>query len=163
MKTLLSTILTGIIFAGCAKPQIINEKEIRVRYVNLRLVFEFMANNDLDAKKLDLEKKETLSIIEKLEKESGSTTDETRRKILPQDIERYKAAIKKITTNQEYHKQKILSEINRVIGTVASRMQVDFVLNTGDTLIYFNKNFDITEDVLRELVTQKKRNAPVSR
>lgn len=163
MKILLTTILTGIVFIGCAKTQVINEKEIRMRYVNLRLVFEYAANNDLDAKKLDFEKKETLSIIEKLEKESVSTADETRRKILVQDIERYKAGMKKINTDQEYHKQKILGEINRVIGTVASRMQVDFVFNTGDALIYFNKDFDITEDVLRELIAQKKRNAPVSR
>jgi len=47
--------------------------------------------------------------------------------------------------------------------TVASRQQIDYIIGAGDTLVYYRREFDLTEDVIREIVSQRKRNAPVSR
>ncbi len=42
-------------------------------------------------------------------------------------------------------------------------MNVDFICNVGDDLLYAKKEFDVTEDVLREIMRLDERNSPEAR
>jgi len=42
-------------------------------------------------------------------------------------------------------------------------MRIDFVYNMGEGLVYSRREYDITEDILKELGSVRKRNAPPSR
>jgi len=47
-------------------------------------------------------------------------------------------------------KNRIYGKIKTAISNVARRHDADFVLNTGDAVLYSRSTYDITDDVIRE-------------
>ncbi len=47
-------------------------------------------------------------------------------------------------------KRKIYSRIKTAISNVAARQNADFVLNTGDAVLYSRNSYDMTDDVIKE-------------
>lgn len=47
-------------------------------------------------------------------------------------------------------KSRIYGKIKTAISNVARRQNADFILNTGDAVLYSRSSYDITDDVIRE-------------
>ena len=71
--------------------------------------------------------------------------------------------LSRLETEERKIKSKILAHINTAVKRIAQRMDADYVLNIGDEVVYAKKKFDITDDVLREIVRLDDRKSPVSR
>jgi len=63
----------------------------------------------------------------------------------------------------KYYKAKILSQIDRAVKNVAKTIKADFIYNLGDELIYAKKEYDVTEDIIREIVRLEERRSPEAR
>ena len=65
----LCAVACAIALVSCAaKPQV-SEREVRMRYVNLNLIFEYMVRSDPDAQKVRRQKEDLLGSAKKLEAE----------------------------------------------------------------------------------------------
>jgi Skp family chaperone for outer membrane proteins len=149
--------------AGCGKVYEVKERELRIRYVNLSIVFEFLINRDPEARNLKSQKNELLVKIKDTEGELQKEGGGEKRIDLKNNLEGFRSELKKIKEKENYFKRKFLNEIDKAISILSKDMHIDFVLNMGDALIFSQKEYDITEDVIREIIKLKKRRDPVSR
>jgi Skp family chaperone for outer membrane proteins len=65
-----------------------------------------------------------------------------------------------ILEEEESFRAGILRRINQAVTEIASDTGIDFVLNIGDEVIYARGKYDITEDVIREMLKTEKRSDP---
>ncbi len=159
---ILLSLIMLFLLAGCGKAYEVRERELRIRYVNLSIVFEFMINRDPEARNLKSRKNELLIKIKDTERELQKEGGEKRINI-KNNLEALRSELRKIKEKENYFKRKFLSEIDKAISILSKDMHIDFVLNMGDALIFSQKEYDITEDVIREILKLKKRRDPVSR
>lgn len=54
------------------------------------------------------------------------------------------------TTQGDAVKNRIYGRIKTAISNVARRHNADFILNTGDAVLYSRTSYDVTDDVIRE-------------
>jgi hypothetical protein len=152
-----------ILFIGCETAYKINERNIRVRYVNIAIIYEYIVNNDPDALTARRQKEIIIKSIADLEKNLLQGQIEIPRDVIKSDIERNRENLQKINIMENRVKSKYLNEINNSITVLANRMGVDYVFNIGDELVFSKKEYDITDDVIKEIMKLRKRNAPPSR
>lgn len=147
-RNVVTVLLFFCITTACSsiKDKKYENKGYQIRYVNLQTIFEFTAAYDPEAMK-------TKIAMEKLYKKMKSSDK----------IKDTKTKLKRLQREENYQKTKLYKLINNAVKIVADRHGLDFILNSGDELIYGKKKYDITEEVIREIVKLKKRNAPVSR
>jgi Skp family chaperone for outer membrane proteins len=60
------------------------------------------------------------------------------------------SSVKSETKQDEGSKNRIYSKIKTAVSNVARRHDADFILNTGDAVLYSRSSYDITDDVIRE-------------
>lgn len=149
--------------AGCGKVYEVRERELRIRYVNLGIIFEFMINRDPEAKNLKRQMNELFVKIKDAEEKLQGESDGEKRINLKKNLDVSRSELRKIKEKEDYFKRKFLNRIDKAISTLSKDMHLDFVLNMGDALIFSQKEYDITEDVIREIIKLEKRRDPVSR
>ena len=54
------------------------------------------------------------------------------------------------TKQDDAAKSRLYGKIKTAISNVARRHDADFILNTGDAVLYSRSSYDITDDVIRE-------------
>jgi Skp family chaperone for outer membrane proteins len=137
------------------------ENSLVIRYVHIEGIYNFMVNRDRDSLEIRKKSDELIHIIQEIEKgleiQGGDHVkflDEYRLK---------KKELDKLRIKGKEQKTKLLSIIDRAVKNVAKITKTDYVLNIGDDLIYAKREYDITEDVIRELTQLEKRQSPASR
>lgn len=161
MKSFCAVLLAAVL-SSCGTFQPSVEREARIRSVNMGLLFEYAVAADPDARGVRAAKKEALSAVRSLQ-ERMSSSDRAERETAERELKGRNAELAKLNAAEEQHRQRILGEIQRAMSAVASRQGIDFILGAGEGAVYAGKEYDITEEVLRELVSLRRRNAPVSR
>ncbi len=132
-----------------------------IRYMNLKAVYDFVLNRDPDALKDSDRHGELLKEIRALE--TAILKEEGDREELNREYDKKMKRLLVLDGRVERHKRKILLQINRAVTIVSKNLDIDYVLNFGEDTIYAKKEFDITEDVIREILKIEKRTEPVSR
>jgi Skp family chaperone for outer membrane proteins len=155
-------VLLALMMGACSTGRQPAQPEPRTRCANIVLILEFMVRSDPDASALRAKIEEERSLFARLEKENA-TAKEGDRAGLAARVEDARSRVAELAADEEAQKKRLLSELNRALSAVASRLQVEYVMAAGDTLVYYRKELDITEDVIREIISQRKRNAPVAR
>ena len=133
-----------------------------IRYVNLNILFEFLAGKDANTKKKQIRKKSLIKSADKI-RELLLLADEDNQGELLVRQDDVKRKIEEIKSEEEHRKEKILNFIDRTLRSIAVKRNIDFILNMGEGAVFAKKEYDITGDVLREIMNHRKRNAPVSR
>ncbi|HPQ53005.1 MAG TPA: OmpH family outer membrane protein [Spirochaetota bacterium] len=151
------------IVSGCATEDRIAERNVRIRYINLSILFDYMVSTDAEARQVRKQRKEILSALDTIERSLMTEPDMQKRKSLAVKRKDYGEQMRALRVREEYYKRKFLLNMNRAIDEVAVRMRIDYVFNIGEGLVYSRKDFDVTEQVLQELRKVKKRNEPQSR
>ena len=149
--------------AGCGKVYEVRERELRIRYVNVGIVFEFMINRNPEAKNLKRRMNELFVKIKDAEEKLRGESDGERSIGVKKNLDVFRSELRKIKEKEDYFKRKFLNRIDKAISILSKDMHLDFVLNMGDALIFSQKEYDITEDVIREIIKLEKRGDPVSR
>ncbi|MBN1532190.1 MAG: OmpH family outer membrane protein [Spirochaetes bacterium] len=132
-----------------------------IRYVNLKFIYDYFINQSNDARELAQRKAAAIEAIRKIEmqmKEPNANMPE-----LMLNHQRQKYTYQVLEKQEEEHKQRISQRIQRALGDLAEDMGADYILNIGDEVIYAKKRYDVTEQVIREVVDLGKRSEPVSR
>ena len=132
-----------------------------IRYINLKAVYDFLLNRTRDALEVKKNYDATASRLREIEVERGEESRDT--DALEDEFLRLKVEHDALKKAMKGHKVKLLSRIDRAVRNVAKKMQVDFIHNIGDELIYAKKEYDVSEEIIRELVRIEDRSAPESR
>ena len=135
---------------------------IKIRYLNVAVIFDYMINRDPDAVIIKKQKEDLLKSIDEMNKKN-KISDEGEKQGLLEELEVKQGYLLKLKSDEDYYKGKILNEINSAIESIAGRDDIDFVFNIGEGAVFARKEYDITERVLQEIENRAKRNAPVSR
>jgi Skp family chaperone for outer membrane proteins len=137
------------------------QKKTVIRYVNLNSLYTALSKMEPGYESIAQKRRQILDEIENLQEKilsekSSSKTDLDQLKQKRKDLERLDSSIRSM-------KSRIYSRVNSALKQISRNGNIDFILNLGDGLVYAGKKYDITEDVMREIIRQKKRSAPVSR
>ncbi len=148
---------------SCSTPnrqKLPSDAEIQsIRYINIQAVFEFLSGRDTAALKLKIDKEEAIKNLQSYEEKLLSDSSSSKQKLASE----YKAAKKKLAEFEKEEsnlKIKFLKQINTAVKILAKDMNADFILNLGDEVVFAKKKYDITEDVLREIIKLEKRSDP---
>jgi Skp family chaperone for outer membrane proteins len=132
-----------------------------IRYMNLKAVYNFILNRNRDA--LDVRKKVDEKLARLKEIERALEEPATDHVALLDENRQLTAELSSLKSRSKYYKAKILSQIDRAVKNVASTLKADFIYNIGDELIYAKKEYDVTEEIIREIVRLNERKSPESR
>jgi len=132
-----------------------------IRYMNLKAVYNFVLNKDRDA--LDVKKKLDVKIARMKESERDLDDPASDHVALLDEYRKISTEIQDLKGRSKYYKGRILNRIDRALKNLAKSMNVDFIYNIGDELLYSKKEFDVTEDVLREILRLDERKTPEAR
>ncbi|MDY6933855.1 MAG: OmpH family outer membrane protein [Spirochaetota bacterium] len=147
------TTIENVQYEGCSK----------IRCVNINIIFDYMVNNNPEAKALRDRINQYHESINELNIDLDKIKNEEKKKLIIDKREKINLQLNKIKGDEDYYKGIILNEIDRAIINIAKKRRIDFIINIGEGAIFSKKEYDLTEDVIREIVRFKKRNAPVSR
>jgi Skp family chaperone for outer membrane proteins len=136
---------------------------IKIRYININLIFEYISSNDLEAKDLKKHREDLLQKIDGISGQLDNTKDEKNKSELIEKQKQYKLESAKVKIDEELYKNKIYNRIDRALENIAKKSDIDFVFNIGEGAVYAKKEYDITEELLREIIKQKERSAPAVR
>lgn len=123
-----------------------------IRYVSMNAVFDYVYNNSNEAQEL---KRKSDTLVKKIDEMENSSE-----KISRPELVFYKSELAKIRDQEKKLKSEFYLRIKNAINAIATRYNADFVLNSGDGVIYSRSEFDITSDVLREIKNQESRRSP---
>jgi len=145
--------IIALIATSCSARNNNTSNDYVIRYLNLNSVYGYLyssSNEALDNKrKIDALNKK----IDEIEKaESGGSASE---------INYYKAEIVKAREAEKKLKSEFYSRIKTAVNNVAVKHNADFILSSGDGVIYSRPVYDITMEVIKELKSLEGRTSPV--
>lgn len=135
----------------------------KIRYVNIDIVFDYLLKNNNKALDIKKRKELTLSDIERNDSLLSLAADTNEKDELLKSRKQYYADLDEIIKDEEHYKNIFLNQIDNALKVIAKKSDVDFVLNIGEGVVYSRKEYDITEELLREVIKQKQKSAPVTR
>ncbi len=135
----------------------------RMGYVYLPALMEYLSKGDSAAKELEIQKSSLKASIENIKTKLERGDAGIPEAVLRADLKKYENQVKSLSAQEEKLKAGYYRTIDSAIGVVARRLNVDFVFNRGEELLYADKEYDITEKVIHELWSRKNRTAPHSR
>lgn len=134
---------------------------IVVKYMNLNSIYASVLKRNNQAMQVMESKDIIVKSITELE-EQLLITDKDREKIIKK-LKNNREKLLEYEKEEAYLKAKILDQINSAVKKVSKRLDADYVLNIGDEVVYAKKKYDITEEIIREIIKLEKRRAPASR
>ncbi len=158
-----ATLAIAAALYACKSGDRVDARALRIRYCSLSLALEYLVSGDPEARALRDRKRQVVSASSDIEKKLLTEKDIKARESIVAQIREYRDQAARLAADENRFREKFYTEINRAIESVASRMRIDFVYNIGEGLVYSRREYDITEDIIRELGSARKRNAPPSR
>jgi len=132
-----------------------------IRYMNLKAVYTFVLNRNRDATEVKKQAEKKIARMKELDRaldEPG--TDHV---ALLDEYRQVRSEVEALRTKSRDYKAKLLNQINRAVKNVSAKIKADMILNIGDELIYAKKEYDVTEDIMREIIRLDERQTPESR
>lgn len=155
-----------IAFAGCAsadRSPAAPAAHAHIGYLHLSLVVDYLAKGDDEAREMAARKRALRETIDASDKKLSGEPDIRRREQLVATMGAARGELEQLANREKTVRGRYYAEIQRAVERVAGRRRIDFVLNMGEGLVYSRREFDVTEDVLREIQSTRRRSAPLSR
>jgi len=146
------TLLIFMVLLLCCSSLEKEQDTIAIRYVQLPLLYNYMIQTSPDVSQLQQQYKEIQSKL-------GTMSEVV-------DSDERKNCIEKLNSiNKEMEKQKkiFLADIQQAVAITAKRKGYTIILGGGDTVVYAKDGYDITNEVLKELVATRLQKSPVTR
>ena len=124
-----------------------------IRYINLNSIYEYIYNNSNEAQVI---KRKRDSLIKKIGEMETSETS-----VSKTELNHYRNELIKIREQEKTFKNESFVKIKAAIDNVAAKHNADFILNSGDGVVYSKPVYDLTYDVIKELKSLNKRTSPV--
>ncbi len=152
-----------VAFAGCASADRSPAAPANIGYLHLSLVVDYLAKGDDEAREMAARKRALRETIDASDKKLSGEPDIRRREQLVATMGAARGELEQLANREKTVRGRYYAEIQRAVERVAGRRRIDFVLNMGEGLVYSRREFDVTEDVLREIQSTRRRSAPLSR
>lgn len=155
MRLVLPLYLMVLAAAACSSP-VINDGSgdtYIIRYVNMNALYDYELTRSNEAASLKVRRDDILRKIKGVE--SGGSGDRGR------ELEYYRSELVKLEESEKKLKASIYQKIKKAVESVAGRHEVDFILGTGEGVIYSRPVFDLTSEVIDELDKMNKNSSPV--
>ncbi len=146
------TLLIFMVLLLCCSSLKKEQDTIAIRYVQLPLLYNYMIQTSPDVSQLQQHYKEIQSKL-------GTMSEVV-------DSDERKNCMEKLNSiNKEMEKQKkiFLADIQQAVAIIAKRKGYTIILGGGDTVVYAKDGYDITNEVLKELVATRLQKSPVTR
>jgi len=142
-----------IALASCSAGDLISSNRHVIKYINLNAVYEYVYNNSNEAQDL---KRKIDSLNKRIydaenAKESGSKSE----------LNYYREEMIKLKEQEKQLKSGFYSRIKSAVDSVAEQHNADFVFNLSDGLLYSKSEYDITNEIIKELKSIDERTSPV--
>lgn len=159
------SIFISVFLIGCSivNPREKDDAALKIRSINISVIIEYMINSEPVTKALRDRKNHLLKSISEIDNKLVDLIDENKRESIRVVQERYRTELHKINNKGNDFKSRILKEIDRALRKLSNERNIDFILNIGEGAVFSASEYDITEEVIREIVRLRKRNSPVSR
>jgi len=138
---------------SCTAGKNINSGDYVIRYINLNSIYDYLYNNSSEARDV---KRKTDSLNEKIEELENSETAGPKTELI-----RCKSEIVKMKEQEKKLKSEFYSRIKTAVNNVAAKNSTDFILNSGEGVLYSRPAYDLTNEVLKELKSINERTSPV--
>jgi Skp family chaperone for outer membrane proteins len=132
-----------------------------IRYINLKAVYGFAMNRSRDA--LDVRKKLDQKLARMREIERALDDQTTDHVALLEEYRAVKKDLDALKSRSRYFKSRLLTQIERAVKNVAAEAKADFIYNIGEELLYAKREYDVSEDVIREIIRLEERKSPEAR
>ena len=148
----LSILLISI--TSCSMVDSFNSPDVYViRYINLNAIYEYVYNNSNEAQ--DLKRK-----IDSLNKRINDAEDS---KSSGSELNYYREEMIKLKEQERQIKAGFYSRIKSAVDIVADKHNADFIFNLSDGLLYSKSEYDITDEIIKELKSIGERTSPVNK
>jgi len=157
MRRILPLLLCPVISLSCAVAPVNDNGGYVIRYVNMQVIYGHEISLSNEAVQLRSKREALLKKIRDREAalygKTGEKPDE--------EILHYRGELAKIEEQQEKLKSQIYTRIKKAVEAVAAKYEVDFLLGTGEGVVYSRPLYDLTPEVLTELDRMRKNSSPV--
>lgn len=155
MRLVLPLYLMVLAAAACSAPVITDSGSdgYIIRYININVIYDYELSKSNEAVSLKAKREEILKKIRS--GESVSRGDDNR------ELDYYRSELVKLDESEKKLKAVIYSKIKKAVESVAERHEVDFMLGTGEGVVYSRPVFDLTSEVIAELEKMGKNSSPV--
>ena len=155
MRLLLPLYMMFLAAGACSAPVITDggSDSYIIRYINMNAVYDYEIARSNDAVSLKAKREDILKKIRSRESVSREEDD--------RELVYYRAELVKLEESEKKLKAAIYAKIKKAVESVAERHEVDFMLGTGEGVVYSRPVFDLTSEVIAELEKMSKNSSPV--
>jgi Skp family chaperone for outer membrane proteins len=121
----------------------------------LNSVYDYVYSNSNEA--LDVQRKLD-SLNKKISDIENQETGGSRSELLY-----YKSEVVKLKDQEKKLKTDFYARIHTALKNTASKHNVDFILNSGDGVVYSRPVYDLTNEVIKEVKSLEKRTSPAGK
>jgi Skp family chaperone for outer membrane proteins len=155
MKRIAGIFLFCLIIFSCASVKSKDSADYVIRYINLNSVYDYVYSNSNEA--LDVQRKLD-SLNKKISDIENQETGGSRSELLY-----YKSEVVKLKDQEKKLKTDFYARIHTALKNTASKHNVDFILNSGDGVVYSRPVYDLTNEVIKEVKSLEKRTSPAGK
>jgi Skp family chaperone for outer membrane proteins len=124
-----------------------------IRYINLNSVYEYVWKDSSEVREL----KRKLDLLEKkISDMENSESGGPRAELISSRTE-----LAALREQEKKVKAELYLKIKKAVMNIAARHKADFILNTGDGVVYSKPAYDLTGEVIEELKSFNERTSPV--
>ncbi len=152
MKRIAGIFLFCLIISSCASVKSKDSADYVIRYINLNSVYDYVYSNSNEA--LDIQRKLD-SLNKKISDIENQETGGSRSELLY-----YKGEVVKLRDQEKKLKTDFYARIYTALKNTASKHNVDFILNSGDGVVYSRPVYDLTNEVIKEVKSLENRTSP---
>lgn len=152
MKRIAGIFLFCLIILSCGSARSKDSADYVIRYINLNSVYDYVYSNSNEA--LDIQRKLD-SLNKKISDIENQETGGSRSELLY-----YKGEVVKLIDQEKKLKTDFYARIHTALKNTASKHNVDFILNSGDGVVYSRPVYDLTNEVIKEVKSLENRTSP---
>ncbi|PKL16979.1 MAG: hypothetical protein CVV49_13485 [Spirochaetae bacterium HGW-Spirochaetae-5] len=152
MKRIGGIFLFCLIIFSCGSVKTKDSADYVIRYINLNSVYDYVYSNSNEA--LDIQRKLD-SLNKKISDIENQETGGSRSELLY-----YKGEVVKLKDQEKKLKTDFYARIHTALKNTASKHNADFILNSGDGVVYSRPVYDLTNEVIKEVKSLEYRTSP---
>jgi peptidoglycan hydrolase CwlO-like protein len=149
----ISVLILSFTILSCSGINKKTSNDYVIRYINMNLVYEYAYNNSNEAQDL---KRKIDSLGRKIEDAEFSEVS-----VSKSEIRYYKSEIARLREQEKKMKSEFYAGIKAAVNNIAAKYNTDFILNSGDGVVYSRPAYDLTYEVIKELKSLNERTSPV--
>ena len=146
-------LMFSLTFISCSARNENLSRDYVIRYINLNSVYEYAYNNSNEAQVI---KRKTDALNKKIDEIENSEAKESKT-----ELDYYRSEINKLKEQETKLKSEFYSGIKTAVNNIAVKHNTDFILNSGDGVVYSRPVYDLTSEVIKELKSINERTSPV--